>query len=103
MKLQHVDGAGRQPSIDQRIVGIDEQADTNHGPRHTLTQRLQKVEGFDMARRARKSDEAHEARAGLDRGIERLRRRQSADLGLDGHSSLTPASRAIASAAARGS
>ena len=51
--------------------------------RHARAQRLQHVVRGDMARRARIGDEAHEAGAGRDRSVERLRRRQAADLGLD--------------------
>ena len=42
-------------------------------------------------------------RTALDHGIDRLRCREATNFSLDAHSSLTPASRAMASAAARGS
>ena len=55
---------------------------------------------FDEGRRLMIAGKLSEACAAFDRGIHRLGRLQPTDLGLDGHRSLTPASRAIASAAA---
>src|SRR5262249_38777170 len=103
LKLQHIESTGSQSPVKQSIVGIDEQADAFHTLRHAGPQRLQQLIRLDMSRRARVAPEPYPARPQLHRSSERLGGRRTTALGLNGHRSFTPASRAMASAAARGS
>ena len=62
VKLQHVDAASRQPRLEQRVVGIDEEADAPDAFRHARAERLQGLE-IDVLRRSGKRDEPDPARA----------------------------------------
>ncbi len=84
MQLQQVGLEGGDAQFQELVIGIDRDRDLAGPALHPLPERAHRLEA-DMARRRRKEHEAHQIGPGLERRIERNRRRQAADFDQDGH------------------